>query len=167
MFDSSKYTSRGAFKRTKFTASTVDESLFGERRTTLEPDPVAEFEPPWVDNGKTKLKPRPKPLLFYCPSSPSRPSSRASVNTPEKKYKPTTFSPTYVDNSLFGDTNKQGHDLKMERFVTSMPAKQGEGISNGDQDCQDTSRSMSTARSTAKRPDSRQQHLKKPLPPWR
>lgn len=172
MFDSSKYTSRGRFKRTKFTPSSVDETLFGERRTTLEPDPVPEFEPPWVDNGKTKLKPQPKPLLFYCPTSPSRPSSQASVRTPEKRYKPVKFSPTYVDDTLFGknDEERQRHDLKMERFVTSMPVKE---ISFDGHDCKDSARTDS-ARSTSRsvrttRPHSSQRRelLEKTLPPWR
>ena len=93
-----------------FVPSRCDDTLFGERRISREPDPVPEWEPPWVDNGKTKLKSPPKPLLFYCPTaasstSSSRPSSRAKTtcSTPDsRKFKPVKFSPSYVDDSLFG-----------------------------------------------------------------
>lgn len=94
----------------KFVPSSCDDTLFGQRRISREIDQVPEWEPPWVDNGKTKLKSPPKPLLFYCPTaanstSSSRSSSRmrSSCSTPEsRKFKQVKFSPTYVDNSLFG-----------------------------------------------------------------
>lgn len=89
--------------RVKFVRSTVDETLFGERIKAKEPIRVPVFEPPWVDNGKTKPNSPSKPLLFYCPTSSSlRPTSSHSQRTPLRGYKPVHFSPTYVDDSLFG-----------------------------------------------------------------
>lgn len=95
--------------RVKFVRSTVDETLFGERTKAKEPIHVPAFEPPWVDNGKTKPKTPSKPLLFYCPtSSPLRPSSSHSQRTPLRGYKPVNFSPAYVDESLFGNRRTKG-----------------------------------------------------------
>lgn len=172
MFDSSAYTSRGRFKKTKFTPSTVDETLFGERRTTLEPDPVPQFEPPWVDNGKTKVKPPPKPLLFYCPGSPSRPSSRTNNTTPERKYKPTKFSPTVIDHTLFDSVTKHGHDLKKEKFFTSMAHKEIHLDNNSIGLCETSDEDSFRLPSGRSRPNSRnvkrnEHELKKSLPPWR
>ena len=90
--------------RVKFVRSTVDETLFGERTKSREPVHVSEFEPPWADSGKNKASSS-KPLLFYCPTSPSRPSSsRSQVGqvSPLRAYKPVKFSPSYVDDTLFG-----------------------------------------------------------------
>lgn len=90
--------------RVKFVRSTVDETLFGERTVAREQAHVPEFEPPWVDNGKTKASPS-RPLLFYCPTSPSRPASsrsQASQDSALRSYKPVKFSPSYVDDTLFG-----------------------------------------------------------------
>ncbi|EDO45533.1 predicted protein [Nematostella vectensis] len=100
----------GKYSRARFTPSNVDESLFGDLKKTRDPDPVTEFDPPWVDNGKAKTKSPPKPLLFYTPNRPSssRSSSRAnssSRSTPQRKYKPVKFTPSYVDENLFGDRN--------------------------------------------------------------
>ncbi|XP_031556554.1 RBPJ-interacting and tubulin-associated protein 1-like [Actinia tenebrosa] len=176
-FDNSAYASRGRFKRTKFTPSSVDESLFGELRKTREPDPIPEFEPPWVDTGKTKLKSPPKPLLFYCPttSSPfssrpsssasSRPSSRCtSSRSSDRKYKPVKFSPTVVDNTLFGEKKKdQLHSLQTEKFFTSMAKKE---LSFDGEVC-NSYRPQSSICSS--RPQSSQTPVKaKPSPPpWR
>ena len=91
--------------RMKFVRSTVDETLFGERvRARHEPVDVPSFEPPWADNGKTKASSS-RPLLFYCPTSPSRPTSSRSQSSqvsPLRSYKPVKFSPSYVDDTLFG-----------------------------------------------------------------
>ncbi|XP_020895380.1 uncharacterized protein LOC110234347 [Exaiptasia diaphana] len=168
MFDSSAYTSRGRFKKTRFTPSSVDETLFGERRTTLEPDPVPKFEPPWVDNGKTKLKPPPKPLLFYCPGSPSRPtsSSRTTNTTPERKYKPTKFSPTVIDHTLF-DSGRTKQGVKTDKFFTSMPHHQLHLDGSIRESSEEDSFRLTNNPS---RPNSRrekQHELKKTLPPWR
>lgn len=101
--------------RTKFKPSEFDETLFGERKKSREPDHVAKFEPPWVDNGKTRLKPAPKPLLFYCPTTPSRSSSRLATSSlsasSDRRYKPVKFSPTYVDESLFGNNKPTQPDF--------------------------------------------------------
>ena len=97
--------------RVKFVRSTVDETLFGERtKAVKEPIRVPEFEPPWVDNGKTKPKIPSKPLLFYCPTSPLRPASSRSQSTPLRRYKPVQFSPTYVDETLFGSRRTKCSD---------------------------------------------------------
>ncbi|KAL9962859.1 hypothetical protein ACROYT_G032007 [Oculina patagonica] len=97
--------------RVKFVRSTVDETLFGERTKAKEPIHVPAFEPPWVDTGKTKPKTPSKPLLFYCPtSSPLRPTSSHSQRTTLRGYKPVHFSPTYVDDSLFGNRRTKRSD---------------------------------------------------------
>ena len=92
--------------RSKFKQSECDEGLFGERKKSREPDPVPQFEPPWVDNGKTPLKKAPRPLLFYCPTTPVRSTSQRNTSSPswpkKRGFKPVTFSPSYVDESLFG-----------------------------------------------------------------
>lgn len=90
--------------RVKFVDSTVDETLFGERTKAREPIHVPEFEPPWVDNGKTQVSPS-KPLLFYCPTSSSNSSrSQARKESPSRSgYKPVKFSPSYTDDTLFGN----------------------------------------------------------------
>lgn len=177
-FDSSAYASRGRFKPTKFVPSSVDESLFGELKKTREPDPVPEFEPPWVDTGKSKLKSPPKPLLFYCPSASStlssRPlsasSSRASSRTPDRKYKPVKFSPTVVDNTLFGEKKKeQLHSLRTEKYFTSMTQKE---LNFDGEVCNSyrPSSSMSSSRSTRAQSSRRTQtpvKAKPSPPPWR
>lgn len=180
-FDSSAYASRGRFKPTKFVPSSVDESLFGELKKTREPDPIPNFEPPWVDTGKNKLKSPPKPLLFYCPttSSPfssrpssasSRPSSRTSSRTPDRKYKPVKFSPTVVDNTLFGEKKKeQLHSLQTEKFFTSMEKKE---LSFDGEVCnsyrpQSSMCSSRTARAQSSRRSQTPVRAKPSLPPWR
>lgn len=97
--------------RVKFVRSTVDESLFGERTKAREPSRVTAFEPPWIDSGKAQPKTPSKPLLFYCPTSQTRPVSSRSQATPNLRgYKPVKFSPTYVDESLFGDRKTKRSD---------------------------------------------------------
>ena len=99
--------------RVKFVQSSVDESLFGERVTAVhEPLDVRTFDPPWEDNGKGKASPS-KPLLFYCPTSPSRPTSSRSQTSQAsqlRSYKPVKFSPSYVDHSLFGKRKTKRSD---------------------------------------------------------
>lgn len=99
--------------RVKFVQSSVDESLFGERVTVVhEPLDVRTFDPPWEDNGKAKASPS-KPLLFYCPTSPSRPTSSRSQTSQAsqlRSYKPVKFSPSYVDHSLFGKRKTKRSD---------------------------------------------------------
>lgn len=99
--------------RVKFVQSSVDESLFGERVTAVhEPLDVRTFDPPWEDNGKAKASPS-KPLLFYCPTSPSRPTSSRSQTSQAsqlRSYKPVKFSPSYVDHSLFGKRKTKRSD---------------------------------------------------------
>ena len=99
--------------RVKFVQSSVDESLFGERVTAVhEPLDVRTFDPPWEDNGKAKASPS-KPLLFYCPTSPSWPTfsrSQTSQASPVRSYKPVKFSPSYVDDSLFGKRKTKRSD---------------------------------------------------------
>lgn len=88
--------------RVKFVHSTVDETLFGERTKAREPVRVPAFEPPWVEGGKAKTKTPSKPLLFYCPGSSTPPVSSHPRCGPLRAYKPVQFSPTYVDETLFG-----------------------------------------------------------------
>lgn len=96
--------------RVKFVRSTVDETLFGERAKSREQVHVLDFEPPWAENGKTKASPS-RPLLFYCPTSSSRPSSsRSQVSSPLRTYKPTKFSPSYADDTLFGKRRTKRSD---------------------------------------------------------
>lgn len=98
--------------RVKFVRSTVDETLFGERIKAREPVHVPEFEPPWADSDKTKTSPS-RPLLFYCPTSPSRPTSsrsQASQVSPLPSYKPVKFSHSYVDDTLFGKRRTKRSD---------------------------------------------------------
>jgi hypothetical protein len=181
-FNSSVYTSRGRFKRTKFVPPSVDETLFGDLKKTREPDPVAEFEPPWIDNGKTKVKSPPKPLLFYCPntssplnSSPSSATSRASSvasRTPDRKYKPVKFYPTVIDNTLFGDHNKeeQLHSLQTEKFFTSMAKNEYDPSLDG-KVCTSyrsiNSMSSSSRRAQSSRRTATPVKTKPSLPPWK
>lgn len=95
--------------RMKFVRSTVDETLFGERVKARETVNVPEFEPPWVDRRNFPPKTPSKPLLFYCPTSQTRPSSRTR-SAPTRGYKPVKFSPTHVDETLFGERRTKRSD---------------------------------------------------------
>ena len=89
----------GASSGVKFVPSMVDDTLFGEPRKARKPVAVPDFEPPWAESGSTK----PNPLLFYCPTTPSRPSSFSSrTSSASRGPQPKRFSPSYVDDSLFG-----------------------------------------------------------------
>ena len=110
---------------TKFTSSFVDESLFGARKTTIEPEVKPyEFDPPWISEEDRKIK-RNKPLLFYCPSIATSNSSAKSsttanqgeilITSPKSKSRPSSarhnkqrmrFSASYVDESLFKSTRQ-------------------------------------------------------------
>ena len=111
---------------TKFTSSFVDESLFGARKTTTEPEVKPyEFDPPWISEEDRNIK-RNKPLLFYCPSiATSNSSAKKSSTTANEreilitslksKSRPSSarnnkqrmrFSASYVDESLFKSTRQ-------------------------------------------------------------
>lgn len=97
--------------RMKFVRSTVDETLFGERVKARETVSVPEFEPPWVDCRNFPLKTPSKPLLFYCPTSQTRPSPRTTTRrVPTRGYKQVKFSPTHVDETLFGERRTKRSD---------------------------------------------------------
>ena len=102
----------------KFHASFVDESLFGARKITNEPEEsFKDFDPPWITEKESKIK-RNKPLLFYCPSiaTSSKQKTLTTANgmeeiaAPSPKSRPSSarknkqrmkFRPSYVDESLF------------------------------------------------------------------
>lgn len=106
---------------TKFSPSFVDESLFGTRRTTKEAEkPCKDFEPPWIMGEERKIN-RSRPLLLYCPSLATNANFAAGTNkmeiipSPKPKGRPfsarayklrMTFSPSYVDESLFKSPRK-------------------------------------------------------------
>lgn len=96
--------------RMKFVRPIVDETLFGERVKTRETVNVPDFEPPWVDRKNSPTKTPSQPLLFYCPTAQSRPHSRSSLSTPVRGYKPVKFSPTHVDETLFGERRTKRSD---------------------------------------------------------
>jgi hypothetical protein len=106
---------------TKFSSSFVDESLFGTRKITREPEePCKQFDPPWITEKDSKIK-RTKPLLFYCPSiatsdsttqktlttankgeiAPCTPKSKSRPSSARNNKRHMKCSPSYVDESLF------------------------------------------------------------------
>lgn len=112
--------------RVKFVRSTVDETLFGERIKARKPVNVAEFEPPWVDRRNSTPKTPSKPLLFYCPTSQTRPPSRTPHSKPLRGYKPVKFSPTYVDETLFGERKTKRSDSPPPREFQAPWTKESE-----------------------------------------
>jgi hypothetical protein len=119
---------------TKFNPSFVDESLFGARKITREPEePCKHFDPPWITEKDGKIK-RTKPLLFYCPSiatsdsttqktlttankgeiAPCTPKSKSRPSSARNNKQHMKFSPSYADESLFKSARQ--NDEKSANF---------------------------------------------------
>lgn len=177
--------------RVKFVDSTVDETLFGERTKAREPIHVPEFEPPWVDNGKTQVSPS-KPLLFYCPTSSSNSSrSQARKDSPSRSgYKPVKFSPSYTDDTLFGNRRTKRSNSPPPKDFRPPWVKEGEKKSlrpllfdgkarhvfDNSTEKNDTHRTIATpqpgskprgSRSTPRRPSTGNPSKPSDKPPWR
>ena len=111
---------------TKFTSSFVDESLFGARKISTEPEEKpSDFDPPWISEEERKIE-RNRPLLFYCPSvatsdsNTQKPSTTANegemvISSSKSKSRPYSarnrkqqmkFLPSYVDETLFKSTRE-------------------------------------------------------------